>query len=114
MSRFKSDIHAEEIDGRLYLIDAALVPSLVNVPVDLLPPLLDVLDRDLRTRHAAWMKANENHRKWRAPWIEEAIALRYGKRKQSFANIGRMLEAKGHGTADRIARSLARYVVIKK
>ena len=111
MSRFKSEIHFELIDGKVYWIDAALVPALHHVPPDILPPLLAALDREIRIRHTSWMKANKRASDWRVRWVDRAIP--YLERGESYANIGRILESKGLGNKDRIARALARIVVRK-
>ena len=112
MSQFKTQISCQRVDGKLYFIDAALVPALRHVPRELLPPLLDALDRELRTRHKAWMLGNARVRAWRSRWMDHAIPL--VNRGMSYANIGRILESKGLGNADRIARTLAKIVVRRK
>jgi hypothetical protein len=108
MSRFKTEICCVEIGGKLYRVDKALVPALQHVPVELLPPLLAVIDRDLLTRHAAWIRADKRAAVWRAKWMGQAMPLL--ESGLSYANIGKILEGKNLGSADRIARALAKFL----
>lgn len=112
MSKFPRNTHYEVVDGKDYFIDAALVPALRHVPREMLPPLLAALDREHRTRHKAWMRANARTAAWRSRWADQAIPLVL--RGKSYANIGKILESKGLGSADRISRTLAKVVVRRK
>lgn len=107
-SRFKIEPHFERLGGGVYIIDASLVPALRHVPRELLPPLIVALDREFRARHKAWMLGIERRSRWRARWMDQAIPLVH--RGLTYANIGKHLESKGLGSADRIARTLAEVV----
>ena len=111
-SKFETEIAGVRVGAKIYRIDGALLPALRHVPRELLPPLLEVLERDLVARHKVWARGLKRSVAWRMTWMDEAIRLMH--RGNSYANIGRILESKGRGGAERIARTLARYVGRKK
>lgn len=107
-SGFQRTMTSRVVEGKRYYYDRALTQALSHVPSDLIVPLLEVCDRDIRAQHRAWLRAADKAQAWLGTFAQRGVDLYL--QGHSFANIGRILEAGGFGSADRIARALSAYI----